>query len=260
MYFRVKTKAKQHHFREVKGILLLLVSFLLGYCLVLPWQTGVVGEAIAKIVFLTFGKAAFLIPLLIIRWGWMYLKPSSVILWRLDMIWNLLILMVASSFLSVFGTILYHVNYGGWSGLKLSPLFLRLFGGYLSLLITAALFAYLCSLLFHISLKVVLLKGWQMLVEDYHEWQKAREELRKTVPPKIKSPQPVVEKQVAKPEIKPEPKQEPKIIIAERPAFKPAPVIARKESKLPEKAASTEHKPIPLSISFRRSIFFRTTK
>ena len=120
MYFRVKAKPHKYaHFREMRGAVLLLVSFLYGYCLVLPDQSGAIGRAIANISFEIFGVAVYLVPLLLIWAGIMHLKTSLSLRARLDAIWSLIMMILASSFLSMIalaknGAI--SPLYGGWVG------------------------------------------------------------------------------------------------------------------------------------------------
>ncbi|MBN1622584.1 MAG: DNA translocase FtsK 4TM domain-containing protein [Endomicrobiales bacterium] len=237
MYFRynVKSKAKNKHKGELRGLALLLFSFLLTYCLVLPAQSGSIGQSIARILFLFLGRAAYLLPILIVWWGYSFLRNSTKYNWRIDLIWAILLLCVASSFLMISGNVFFKLNYGGWLGLKLGPFFRRLFGAYISLIVTFGLLVYLTSLIMRISLKNTLLFVWQKLVEDYRQWQKARAEIRKMQPPKIKSSEP--DKKPVPKQMQPQPrpsevKTEPKIltpVYPEPPASK-----AQKSSVTPK--------------------------
>jgi len=56
-----------------------------------------------------------------------------------------------------------------------------------------------------VSLRKLLVLGWQKLIEDYYSWQKARRELRKSAPPKIKvQPKTSVKTPAAAPIIQPQ--------------------------------------------------------
>lgn len=225
MYFRVKAKIKKTtRYRELKGITLLAVSFLYGYCVVMPDQSGEIGRFVANISFQIFGKAVYIAPLLLAWAGIMYLKTSLEVRARLDAMWSALILSLGASFMSMLwlakdSSQIY--LYGGWVGSKLSPFFFRLFGTYLSLAILLALFAYASSLLLRISLRELAIVIWGKLVEDYRQWQEARKDLAKVMPPKIrpnleqkpKSQAPVFQ---SKPE-------QPKIISPQKPVSAPFP-------------------------------------
>jgi S-DNA-T family DNA segregation ATPase FtsK/SpoIIIE len=233
MYFRVRAKAKNHQSRGIRGLAFFMVSFLLAYCLLTPAQAGAVGQVIARIFFLSMGHAAFLVPALLVWFGWMCVRSSYEIHWRLDAIWALILSFVGASFMTGAGALFYKANLGGWIGLKLNPFFYRLFGGGLSLLVMAALFLYVVSQLVRVSIRQLLILGWHKLVEDYREWQMARTELRKAVSPKIKT--------AGGPQVRgAEPKIEqtnnltpdfPNIVIPSRPAPKSA------EAKRPSKPA-----------------------
>lgn len=227
MYFRVKAKRKNNHSKEVQGLLLILLGIFLAYCLIIPDQTGAFGQAVAKFFGKFTGKASYLLPLMLIWWGIQVLRPSAELHARLDAIWTLVLILSAAAFFSIFGNVFYDgINFGGWVGLKLNPLFRRIFGPYLSMGITAGLFIYVASQLLRVSLRKLLVLGWQKLIEDFDNWQKAREALRKAAPPKIKpqsrpSAKPAPEPAPA-PQIKIEPKIPPKI-IAQQPQKPAAP-------------------------------------
>ena len=190
MYLRANTKQKSKTGVEFKGLLFMLAGFFLCYCLVLPAQAGAVGQFTAKISFLLFGKAAFAHPALIFWWGYVMLRPSIQLTWRLDVIWGVLFLCTLSSFSSLVGNVFYHVNYGGWTGLKLSPFFRRIFGPYFSIFVTGILAAYLVSLMLRVSMRKLIVSLWQKLVEDYKAWEKARQEYKNQTAPKIKNAEP----------------------------------------------------------------------
>jgi S-DNA-T family DNA segregation ATPase FtsK/SpoIIIE len=253
MYFRVRTKAKHGYGNGIKGAGLFLVAFVVGYCLLLPAQAGVLGQAIAKVLFVIFGQTSFMIPLILAWMGWMLFNPGYQPRWRIDAIWSLLIVMVGASFLSLFGNLFYGQNFGGWVGLKLNPFFYRLFGNYLSLAITAVLFLYLASLLLRVSLRLLCMEGWRKLVEDYRQWQEARAELKQTmtsIPAKVKTghqERPVIKQQ----ELKLEPKPQPKIVVQEvKPQIKP-PLTVKETKKEVKPADRQPEKPSTSSIAYQ---------
>ncbi|HBU68946.1 MAG TPA: cell division protein FtsK [Elusimicrobia bacterium] len=237
MYFRVKAKQKKQNHHELKGLLLLVVSFLLGYCFVIPAQAGALGQAVHKLAFLFFGKASYLLPLLTLWFGILHFKHPDEPRWRLEIIVSILLVCVTASFFSISGFLFYKINFGGWLGLKLNPFFRRLFGSYISLALLTGLFAYLSAILLRVSLRKVLSDGWGKLADDYSQWQKAKEELRKNAPVKIKNVQqkPLKQEQPAKTE----PKIEPKIVTAPKVAAPPA----SKTVKPPQQPA--QKSPVP---------------
>jgi len=196
--------------------MLFALSFLIGYCLLVPSQAGAVGQAVHRISFLMFGQAAYLIPLLAAWAAWTNIKPPAAVHWRLDLIVQILLILSASSFFSIFGNMFYSVNFGGWIGLKLNPLFRRLFGNGLALFITAGLSLYLASFLVRLSLRALIVGSWHKIADDYRIWQEAREQLKNNAP-----------KPAARPQLKPEPAEiktrtEPKIINPAAPRTQPA--------------------------------------
>jgi len=234
MYFRVKAKPKKYgHYREIRGVVLLLVSFLYGYCVVLPEQSGAIGTAIANISFEVFGLAVYLIPLLLLWTGIMNLRTSIPLRSRLDAIWSVLLMVDASTFLSMIdrarngaaGTV-----FGGWVGAKLNPLFFRLFDIYLSIVLLAGLFAYIASLLLRVSLRNLAIIAAHKLAEDYKQWQDARKDIKEVMPPRVRQ----VEPRPQRPESVFETKREPKIITAAVPAAHP----------FEKKAQPPQHKPV----------------
>ncbi len=241
MYFRVKAKPQKYsHFRELRGAAFLLISFLYGYCLVLPDQSGAIGKAIANISFGIFGFAVYLVPLLVIWAGVNHLRSSVPLRVRLDSIWSLLMMVIASSFFSMIELAAKGAAssvFGGWVGLKLNPFFYRLFGTYLSLALTAGLFIYVSSLLLRVSLRELAIAAWRKLEEDYNQWQDARKNLSKILPPKIRVPEP--KNQRPNPVL--ENKQEPKIISTVRQQPTPAPQSLLKRGYRPRKSRSSQN-------------------
>lgn len=248
MYFRVKTKTKSGSaYREIKGILLLLVSFLLGYCLVTPHQAGVVGQSIAKILFYILGQAAFILPALVAWTGFVYVRKSLVIHARLDLVWGLILALSGSAVLSLSARITGGENYGGWMGAHLAPFFYRLFGTWIGMLILVVGFLYVSSLLLRVSLRQIGSLVWQKLADDYRQWQDARAEMKKTGAPRvrssderpvIKSERPAKQEAPAKPVL---PKSEPKIVTpaAMQPQLPNMPAPAQKPAAAKPAAAAT---------------------
>ncbi len=219
---KTKQKASNGPSREIIGIILIVVSLMLGYCVIVPQQSGAFGTALARIFGLLFGGTAFLFPVLLAWLGYVHLKAELKLHLRMDTIWSLLMLVCAASFMSLVGINFFQSNYGGWFGLHLSPVFRRLFGLNLSLVITAGIFIYTASLFFRISLRELFSGLWQNLVSDYEHWQAARRDLKPEAPqpPKIRERKPeqktldLPETRQAKPEIRPEIKNEPPRIVS----------------------------------------------
>ncbi|MCB4792400.1 MAG: DNA translocase FtsK [Elusimicrobia bacterium] len=227
MYFKVKAKSKPKfgYESELKGLAFILTAFLLSYCLVIPQQSGALGQAAARILFLFFGKAAFVIPLIMLWWGYSFLRASLDIQWRINFVLSLIFLGVLSSLLSLLGQRFYAVNSGGFLGLKMAPFFYRIFGPNFALVITTVILVYLGSLIFRVSLRDVFVTACNKLVEDYKLWQKERAQWKKALPPKIKTREEAQKPQAAKPE----PEAKPKIIEPQKP------VITKTEEKRAEK-------------------------
>jgi S-DNA-T family DNA segregation ATPase FtsK/SpoIIIE len=218
MYFRVKTKTKTKagFESELKGVILILVSFLMCYCLVIPAQSGALGQSIARVLFQVFGKSSFIIPLIVFWWGYSFLKSSLALQWRTNLIVSLIFLSISSSFMTLLGQRFYQTNFGGYVGLKLAPFFYRIFGPDLAILITAGILIYSASRLFGFSIRNLASIISRKLAEDYNQWQKEREHLKKSQPPKIKtqeSPQKplTIQNQV--------PDQKPRIIEPSKPVI-----------------------------------------
>ena len=235
----------------MRGAILILVSFLYGYCVVIPDQSGAIGRAIANISFEIFGLAVYLIPLLLAWAGIMHLRTSMSLRVRLDALWSLMLMVFASGFMSMIGLTRNNAAgalYGGWVGEKLNPFFFRLFGNYLAIIILAVLFAYVASLLLRVSLRELSILAWHKLVEDYRQWQEARKNIEKVSAPKIRA---VPEPENRKPVPVFQTKQEPKIVSASRPAQE-TPVSGKKltaqqaprpvQQELPRTASVVDYK------------------
>ena len=254
MYFRVKTKQKKTHQHEIKGFVLFIVAFLLGYCLVIPAQSGAIGQAVCRIAFLLFGNASYLLPVITLWFGILQFKYPEQPRWRLEIIVSLLLLSITAAFFSISGKLFYDINYGGWLGIKLNPFFRRLFGNHVALLLIAGLFAYLSSILLRISLRTLSVTVWRKLVEDYEYWLAEKEEVKKNKPPKIKT----AEKTAPKVEQRAEPvKQEPKIVTqpkqtpsdSKQISKQPAPQVQKKAEPIVSVPAVTfEYKLPPLDL------------
>jgi S-DNA-T family DNA segregation ATPase FtsK/SpoIIIE len=217
MYFRVKTKKKTGHSREIQGLLLILAGLLLGYCLIIPDQTGAMGASVARFFGVFSGKAAYLVPLLVLWWGLQFIRPSVQLRARIDLVWSVVLLLSASVFFSLSGSVFFEgVNFGGWLGKKLNPLFDHLFGRQLGLGLAFLLFVYVLSQLMRVSLRMLITAGWGKLIQDYNDWQKAREEQRKLTPPKMTRSKGQIQ-QPKPPQIKEEPKIPPRIIMPAAP-------------------------------------------
>ncbi|MCX5778328.1 MAG: DNA translocase FtsK 4TM domain-containing protein [Elusimicrobia bacterium] len=194
MIYRARTvqrartsKPKTSHAGEIKGLLLFLLSFLLMYCLVVPGQSGVLGLAVYRVFMFIFGQASFLVSGVLIWMGVMSIKAESYHpRWRLDVVWAVVLVCLGAAFLSVFGTQAYAVNFGGWVGLKLNPLFYRLFGGYLAVGVIAAIFFFVLSIYLRFSFRALVITLWHTLAADYTEWQNARATLKKNAPAPIR--------------------------------------------------------------------------
>ena len=217
MYFRHKAKIRKDHSGEIKGFLFLLFTFILGYFLLLPDQSGVVGKSISNFSFLVFGNASYIIPLIlawlgIIHFKTLDYKPRP----RLDAVFSLLLLVCSSAFFSLFGAAFYGTDLGGVVGSRLNPFFCRLFGKNIALLVTFILSVYFATRLLRISIRVLLVSFFNRLVQDFREWQDARTELKKQVPIRRNTTEPVIK--IQKEEVKETFRKavEPRIIMPEQ--------------------------------------------
>ncbi|MGA2090019.1 MAG: DNA translocase FtsK 4TM domain-containing protein [Endomicrobiales bacterium] len=186
------SKPKTSHAGEIKGLVLFLLSFLLVYCLVVPGQAGVLGQAVHNVFSLIFGMASFLVALVLVWMGIMSIKSELYHpRWRLDAIWAVLLVSLGSAFLSVLGQLMYNTtDFGGWVGHVFNPFFTRLFGGPLALCVIAGIFLYILSLFLRFSFRVLAISLWHTLVNDYAEWQDARAALRTDASSPIRISQP----------------------------------------------------------------------
>ncbi|MCX5781375.1 MAG: DNA translocase FtsK 4TM domain-containing protein, partial [Elusimicrobia bacterium] len=215
-----RAKTKKNLSGEIRGFLFLLFAFVIGYFIIIPEQSGVLGKGLSKFSFLVFGHASYIIPLVLAWLGIVYLSLSYKHRLRLDTVFSLLLLCSASAFFSLSGIALYGVDYGGMLGTKLNPLFFRLFGKVISLLVTFLLSFYFITRLLRISVKVLTMSLWQRLMQDFKEWQEARNEARKTIPVRRNTQQPAVKPQprFEEPKAVPIKPVEPKIIVKENAA------------------------------------------
>lgn len=190
MYFRVKVKEKktsQH--RQLKGFLLIISSFLLTYCFVLPIQSGVVGQMISNLFTSIFGIAAYFLPLIVFVFGLNFIRISTILHVRIDLISSIVIICSASAVITTAEAFFLSsavFKYGGWMGARIYPFFFRLFGNMLSFILLMVVFILSSSILLRISLRHLTVILWTKLAEDYKLWRNGIAEMKKSVPPKIK--------------------------------------------------------------------------
>ncbi|MFC1501699.1 DNA translocase FtsK 4TM domain-containing protein [Elusimicrobiota bacterium] len=241
-----KVKEKSHGY-EIKGLFFLLLGFAFGYFLILPEQSGVIGNSVAKASLLVFGHASFIIPLIFVWVGITYLKHLPRL--RLDTLFGLILLLSATTFLSVFSVTFDKINFGGFTGAKLEPFFSRLFGHSVSLVITMAVFLFFLSRLFKVSIRLLITNTWHKLIEDYNQWQITRREFKKQIESrKAQKTVQRIEEQKARPqvqEIKKEPLKEikkdpPKIIVKQAPSPPPPKKVEPLEKRKEEKSQNAE--------------------
>ncbi len=202
----------------------------------MPEQSGALGRAIANLLYQTFGRASFALPVIIAVAGWRHISAGGEpVRRRLDTVWAVLALFFLSSFFSLAGTGFYCTDsMGGWVGSRMNPFFLRLFGLYAGLIAAALLAGAAAGKFLHMSVRRVCLAVWQSLIDDYREWQVARAAVKKE-----KGLEPV--KRSAReglPESEPRQQELPRIVLppapertsrAESAAKPPKPVPLKKE-------------------------------
>ena len=251
MYFRHKAKIRKNHSGEIKGFLFLLLAFISGYFLLLPDQSGVVGKSTSNFSLLVFGSASYIIPFILTWFGIIHFNTSAYQPRpRLDTVFSLLLVVCASAFFSLFGAAFYGIDLGGVVGSRLNPFFYRLFGKNIALLATFLFSAYFATRLLRISLRALLISFVHRLVQDFREWQEARTELKKQIPVRRNSQEPVIK--IQKQETKEFPRRnvEPKIIMSEQtqPAFKRRPEPELKKEYKVAPAAETVLRPLPYTL------------
>lgn len=215
--------------REFAALFFVLATLISAYAIILPDNSGRVGEAFTNVLFQMIGTATYIIPIIFLWFFIIYISKSIELRKRLDFIWSIACL-VSGAVLFAFMGPLFDINTnGGWIGEKVAPFFEDLFGIWLGFSIVALIFIYSATRLFRISITKTVFSFFKGLKEDYQKFKAARAEKAKN--------RPIVYER--KPEITPIIQKE----KAESPKLDPIiPNIISKKDKNKEKEIAVEEK------------------
>ncbi len=168
--------------RELAALFFALAAFISGYAIVLPENSGMIGEAFSNIMSQIFGTAAYLLPLILLWFFIIHISKSIPLKERLDFIWSVSCL-VSGAILFEFTGILFDIGTtGGWLGEKLFPFFNQLFGIWLGFSVIAIIFIYSVTRLFRISIRETIFGFFKSLKENIEKAKREKLEKEKNMP------------------------------------------------------------------------------
>ncbi|MCL2389486.1 MAG: DNA translocase FtsK [Elusimicrobia bacterium] len=163
--------SRQKNNNDFAALILLGAAFLCAYVLAAPYNSGIFGQAASNILTLLFGKAAWLLPLILVWFFILILKRSLVLREKLDIVLAFAVIVLGSTVSSLaainFNPALMYA--GGFTGERLSPFFLELLGAQLALVFVSLLFIVTSSIFFRISLIRIALNFYRRLKTDINE-------------------------------------------------------------------------------------------
>ncbi|MEW6040346.1 MAG: DNA translocase FtsK 4TM domain-containing protein [Elusimicrobiota bacterium] len=175
-YFKVKAKVKKGPPKELKGIGLIIISFLLLYCLLLPLTFGEVGKLIKEILFKGFGVASYFLPLALFAYGVQILRAKKVT--AIEAVISVITFVLLCGAFSILG-LLKRSNYGGYTGIFIKNFFVKAFGEIGAGVVLGVILIYLVSVILKVSI-LELLKGFiSRISRDMKEWRSAIDLSRK---------------------------------------------------------------------------------
>lgn len=268
---RSKTKKRQQRKLDWIAVGLLFVGVFSFYCVLFPESAGLWGRRIARFLGWFSGVGRYIIPILIsyVSLRALFKRENPVSLLQISLgsglFWSFTILM------AMIGDAVWSQNFGGVIGKGGSIFFNRLFGYVGSWIVVFGLIGTLSLLLSGISPREAAHRLWDMLVEDWQSWRKAKpvvktkngkspvvpaaealtQPLQPAPPPKIMGLTPEKQKEsVQKEASKEESKNglEPKIKVPEKPkkvASKPASEKPVSTEKVTDKAEPPAPAPVP---------------
>ena len=150
-----------------------IVSFLLLYCFVSTKETGIIGEALVKILMQIFGYGCYAIPALFLLAGIKRLKPSIQLKPKLEFVLSLFVVIFVSVLLQLFKI------QGGWTGIKLAPFAVEFVGLPIAVILVSFLLLFLCVKLLRISIVSIIASFWVSLIDDIKGWNDRKAEKQK---------------------------------------------------------------------------------
>uniref|UniRef100_UPI0039B9D0C2 DNA translocase FtsK 4TM domain-containing protein n=1 Tax=Candidatus Ruminimicrobium bovinum TaxID=3242779 RepID=UPI0039B9D0C2 len=174
-----------------------IVAFLLTYCFVSTKETGIIGEALVKILNTILGYGSYAIPVLFLLAGIKRFKISIQLKPKLEFVISVFIIVFVSVLLQLFKMS------GGWVGSKLSPFIIEFVGFPIAVVSVSLLILFLCIKLLRISIKNIIASFWVSLIDDIKGWndKKAGKEKTAIIQKNKKDDEDTVFEQTEKPRI-----------------------------------------------------------
>ncbi|OEG69874.1 hypothetical protein ATZ36_00390 [Candidatus Endomicrobiellum trichonymphae] len=153
-----KAKNKKHNNskknREAAALFFALVSFLSAYAFIVPARSGILGRAVSAVMFVVFGTADYILPLIFLRYFIIHIMQSVELKEKLDFIWSVICIVSCSVLFEAvrFTFASAEEISGGWVGDNLYPFFKELFGVWLGFAIIIIIFLFSAAKLFRISI------------------------------------------------------------------------------------------------------------
>lgn len=153
--------------RELTALFLAIAAFISAYALVMPNDSGIIGNAFARVMSDVFGTASFLFPLILLWFFIIHIKKSIQLRERLDFIWAVVCMLCASILFESINVIFASSDIlGGWVGEKLYPFVDILFKKWLGFTLLIILFIYSLTRLLRISITKTISSFITKLKED----------------------------------------------------------------------------------------------
>ncbi|GHT06821.1 DNA translocase FtsK [Endomicrobiia bacterium] len=141
--------------REAAALFFALASFLSAYVFIVRSRSGILGGAFFAVMFVVFGPAIYILPLIFLRYFIIHIMQSVELRKKLDFIWSVICIVSCSVlFKAVCLTFVptTEIFSGGWIGDNLYPFFKELFGVWLGFAVIIAIFLFSVAKLFRISI------------------------------------------------------------------------------------------------------------
>jgi S-DNA-T family DNA segregation ATPase FtsK/SpoIIIE len=140
--------------REAATLFFALASFLSAYAFIVPGRSGILGLAFSAVVFVVFGTAGYILPLIFLRYFITHVMRPVELRGKLDFIWSVTCIVSCSV---LFEAVRFTFTpagevSGGWIGNNLYPFFKELFDVWLGFTVIIAIFLFSVAKLFRISI------------------------------------------------------------------------------------------------------------
>ena len=169
--------------RLLLGCICCVLAFFLLYALISASDTGIIGQALANIMFSTFGASSYIIPIILFWFGILYFITSTILRTRIDLVLAVVSVTLSSILFSLI-KVTFNLKFqdGGWLGNVLYPFFLKFFGNYTSILIIGIFFIFFIAAFFRISLLKLIKYIVKSTIDDIKQWYEYRKAKKQDKP------------------------------------------------------------------------------